>query len=337
MAVSSVDISRVEADTRDFYSRTVVDQVHDRIPLIYKLRQMRRVITKGGTNIRLPLRFGKNTQTQHYIKGQPMGSGTEDKRTAAKFGFMNTQTPIKYDLDDFLNNNGDEQIVDTIQAEVKSAQEDMVDSLSDTFFTTSENVAGEPYGLMAALSYNTTYGGMANYGGITRGTGDNDPIALADSGTAPVTWFGGWVYTSALSATMSNLRKGINACMMKRGNRNDMLILTTPGIFMKYQALLDAKHALKQDGMMAKAGFTAMTIDGIEMVLDDNCPADHLFILSLTTWQWRINPKRNFKLTGFKWQGEVNDGVDEWLARIVLRHNLVCDKPIANLVYTSMS
>lgn len=324
----TIDVSRVATDTRELYERTVIDQVHDRIPLIYKLRKMRRVITRGGTKIREPMTFGKNTQTEHYGMGDPMGSSTEDKRTAAVFGWTNTQTPIKYNAEDFLDNSGDEQVVDTIAAEVSAAQEDMLDSLSESFYATS--VSGDaPLSIFSALLYSTT----ATYGGILR-TADNDALA-----SSPVSnqWFAGNNCSDAATATLANFRIAVSAIMRHRGNRNNLLAITTPAIFLKYQSLLDAKSNLRQDGMMAKAGFTAFTIDGIEMVLDDNCPSGYLLILDLMTWKWRINPKRNFKLTDFKWQGEVNDGVDEYLARILLRHQLYCIKPRNNLVFTSMS
>ncbi|KKK58850.1 hypothetical protein LCGC14_3040260, partial [marine sediment metagenome] len=133
MAVT-IAIDQLNTDTRDLYLRTVEDQVHDRIPLIHKLKRMNRVNTKGGVNIRKPMRYAKNTQTEHYVKGATMGSATESKRTAAKFTWAYTQTPIKYDVDDEIMNNGDEAIVDTITEEVKAAQEDQVDTLSQNFF-----------------------------------------------------------------------------------------------------------------------------------------------------------------------------------------------------------
>jgi hypothetical protein len=336
MAVTDIDISRIESDTRDFYDRTLEDQVHDRIPLVYKLKQGNRVVTRGGNNIRIPVIYAKNQQTQHYTKGQPMGSATEDKRTSAKFPWANTQTPIKYDVDDFTNNNGEEEIVDTIEAEVMGAQEGQADQLSDVFFRTSAALTGEPLGIMSALSYNTSLGGIAAYGGITRDA-DNDPVAFVNSGTAPVTWWGGWVYTTAVSPTLANFRLLCNACKTKRTKQGDYIAITTPKIFERYRSLLDARKELDESGDMVDAGFQSMKVDGIEIVLDDNCPANHFFMLNTTTWEWRINPKRNFKMTNFVWQGDMNDGVDEWLARIMIRHNLVCRKPIANGVFTNMS
>lgn len=330
-------VDQLTADTQDLYLGTVEDQVHDRIPLIYKMRKMRKVITKGGKEIVKPLRYAKNTQTQTYVKGATLESGTNAKRTAAAFGWALTQTPIKYDVDDFIMNNGDEQIVDTIAEEVKSAQEDQVDTLSENMFNIYKGVedshttapAGQMLSIKAALIYEeSTYHGKAIYGGITRTSTDD--------------WFSGNVDDGTLgnSTTVSyhHWDYMVEQCMRYRGNRNNLLAVCGNVLYRKWKSLVRAKERdVNITGMMAKAGFESFTIDGVEIVLDDNCPASTFYMLDLNTWEWRINPKRNFNVTPFKWQGDVTNGIDEWLARVMLGHNFVCWKPRNNYVATSMS
>ncbi len=341
MAVT-LDTAVITADTRELYLRTVEDQVHDRIPLVFKLKRMRRVTTVGGTYISKPLRYAKNTHTQSYATGETLDSGTESKRTRAKIPWAKTQTPIKYTVDDEIENNGEAAIVDTISEETKAAQEDMVDVLSENFFNVyagteeSHTTMGVKYPLSikaALIPDETTYHGKLTYGNITRatianGSGGDWWAGNADDGTLgnPTTVsFNQWDYMTDL-------------CMQHRGNRKSMLAICGSALFRKWKSLVRAKEGeLDISGMMAKAGFAAFSIDGVELVLDDNCPASTFYMLDLSTWEWRINPKRNFKVTPFKWQGENNNGIDEYLARVLLAHNLVCWKPRNNYVGTAMS
>jgi hypothetical protein len=73
------------------------------------------------------------------------------------------------------------------------------------------------------------------------------------------------------------------------------------------------------------------------MVLDDNCPAGMFLMLDLETWQWRIHPSRNFNTTPFEWQGKLNSGIDEYLARTLVAHCLCCNKPRNNYMATAMA
>jgi len=337
MAIT-LTVDQLTADTQELYLRTVEDQVHDRIPLIHKMKKMNRVITKGGTYITKPLRYAKNTQTQSYVKGATLDSGTESKRTAAKFGWALTQTPIKYDVDDEIMNNGDEQIVDTIAEEVKAAQEDMLDTLSENMFNIYEGTEdshsdvtpGHMLSIKSALiPTEATYHGKAIYGGITR--------------TAITDWFSGNCddgssLGAATTVSMNQWDYMVETCITKRGNRKNLLAICGSALYRKWKSLVRAREStIDVSGMMAKTGFESFSIDGVELVLDDNCPASTFYMLDLSTWEWRISPKRDFKVTPFKWQGENNNGVDEYLARVLLAHNLVCWKPRNNYVATSMS
>ena len=335
MAVT-LAVDQMTTDTQELYLKSVVDQVHDRIPLIYKLRRMRKVMTVGGRNIVKGLRYGKNTETQNYGTGEPMGSGTSTKRTAAKFPWRKTQTPMKYTCDDEIENQGENQIIDTISEEVDSAQLDMLDALSENFFgiyngTLSTPGPKDPMSINAALTHNTTYGGVLVYGGITR--------------SAQADWFNGrtgndgaQAVTTAVEVSFHQWDYMVDKCLQKRGNRNQLLAICGSKIYRKWKSLVRMKgDDVDYSGDLAKAGFASFKIDNVEIVLDDNCSENYFYMLSLGDWEWRINPKRNFRVTPFKWQGENNDGLDEYLARILLAHNLVCWKPINSYMTSAMA
>jgi len=339
MAVT-ISVDQLTADTKELYLRTVEDQVHDRIPLVYKLKRMNRVNTVGGRKITKPVRYAKNTQTQHYLKGAPLNSATESKRTAAKYPWALTQTPIKYDVEDEIVNNGDEQIVDTIAEEIKAAQEDQMDTLSQVFFgqyVTAGSVTdvddipdGSPLSINAAFyGADNTYGGAATYGGITRSAVGDWWDGIMDDGVTA---------NASTAVSFNHWDFMVDGCMKHRGSRKNLLAICGSALYRKWKSLVRSKEReVDISGMMAKAGFASFSIDGVEIVLDDNCADNYFYMLDLSTWEWRINPKRAFKVTPFKWQGEQNNGIDEYLARVLLAHNLVCWKPRNNYMATSMA
>jgi len=317
----ALNIDQLNTDTRKFYDRTLTDQVHDRIPLIHKLRRMKRVITRGGTQIQIGLKYARNTQSEHYTMGSILNSGNDTKRTAAVFDWRYKNTPIKYTGEDEIKNQGDTQIFDTVSEEIEAGQEDCMEYLSDVLFESTSpgtDTSAIPQGLNSALDLTSTYGE------ITRSSTVN-------------AWWRGSVVSTGKTVSLAEFRSGYQTIAQYRVNFKNVLCITTKSIFQKFQALLQPHVNTPIVGEMAKAGFRSMSIDGIEIVIDDNVPDDYFYMLDLSTWQWRINPVRDFKLTDFKWQGENNNGTDEYLARILLAHNWVCNKPRANQVWTSMT
>lgn len=92
-----------------------------------------------------------------------------------------------------------------------------------------------------------------------------------------------------------------------------------------------------------------MMIDGIEIVQDSFLTAglvDHsgttlaaekwMLLLNIPDWELRLHPK-HFKFTGFTWQGDRQDGYDEWLARIMIAGNLICWKPNGSIFLNNVS
>jgi len=339
MAVTEPDMSRLDADTQLFYTKTIWDQIKARYPVVSKMKTKNIRSYSGGTEIQIPVITERNNQTEHYKTGQQMGSGTEAKRSYAKFTMVKTQTPIKYDCDDFIENNGTAVTIDTIAAEVAAAQEGLIYELSRNGFGLYDgalddpDTTKEPLSLNAALTHNPALGGLATYGGITRtsqddfwngvsGT-DSTNIDLGDA--APVS-YDQWDFM-------------VDSCMKHGAQRNRLMAICGSGLYRKWKNLVRAKESgLSAGGSKFTVGFSEFSIDGVDIVLDDNCPASTFYMLDMDTWQWWISSKRNFKVTEFDWQGKYNNGIDEYLARVLLAHTgMICTKPRNNYITTSMN
>ena len=340
MAVTLPDVSRLKVDTQIMYTKTLVDQIQERYPLVKKMKKSNIKIWTGGSEVQQPITIERNNQTQHYAKGEQMGSSTESKRSYAKHTLRYTQTPIKYDVEDFTENNGEAVTIETIGAEVEAAQLGQIYTMSQNGYGIFDgsNVATpsakQPLSINAALTYDETNsrGGSGTYGGITR-TAQGDFFSGV-SGTASSN-----TVQTATTASYSQWDFMVDSCLKHGAKRGSLMAVCGSALYLKWKSLVRSKESgLTAASDMFKVGFAAFSIDGVDIVLDDNCPASAFYMLDMDSWKWYISSKRNFLVTDFEWQGKQNDGIDEWLARVLVSHTgLVCDKPRNNYISLNMS
>ena len=340
MAVELPDVSRLKTDTQIYYTKTIVDQIEARYPIVKKMKKSNIKIWSGGSEVQMPITYERNNQTQHYAKSEQMGSATENKRSYAKHTLRYTQTPVKYDVEDFTENNGSQVTIDTIAAEVEAAQMGQIFTMSQNGFgiydgsdlQASAPTSKQPLSLNAALTHNTTYNGVGSYGGITRdsqtdyfngvsGDGSNNDV----NDLVPVT-YAQWDFM-------------VDSCLKFGAKRGSLMAVCGSALYLKWKSLVRAKESgLTAASDTFKVGFAAFSIDGVDIVLDDNCPDNTFYLLDMDSWMWYISQKRNFLVTDFQWQGSQNDGIDEWLSRVLVAHTgLVCNKPRNNYFTVNMS
>ena len=93
---------------------------------------------------------------------------------------------------------------------------------------------------------------------------------------------------------------------------------------------------VKPSVMNFKYGHESFNIYNIDIVqsswMSTNSRTASMAMLNPNTWNFRISPKRNFKMKPFVWQGEVQGGIDAWLARILLAGSLTCERPRNNML-----
>jgi len=338
MAITLPDVSRLQVDTQIMYTKTLIDQIEERYPIVKRMKSGNRRSWDGGSEVQMPITFERNNQTQHYATGEQLGSSTETKRTYSKFTMRKTQTPIKYDADDFIENNGQYVTIDTVQAEVEAAQLGQIFTMSQNGFgiyngsTVAEPSPKEPLSLNAALTHNTSVGGQQSYGGISRNVQTDfwNGVSGSDETNVDV--------TNAVGVTYGQWDFMVDSCLKHGAKRKKLLAICGSALYRQWKSLVRAKEgSLTVPGDSLKVGFSSFMIDDVEIALDDNCPASTFYMLDMDSWMWYISSKRNFLVTDFEWQGKQNDGIDEYLARVMVAHTgLVCNKPRNNYFTTAM-
>lgn len=343
--------------TRDLIRGGVQEEVYRRMAFIDELQKRKQIITSGGTAISKNVDYAEvDDLAQSYKTGEALTDGEKTMLAKASFNWKKTQIPVKYDGDVEIQNMGaagDEQLIDLAEylatkatRGIKLKLEKMIANAGSTI-TTDYNDTGANFNSMVhALKHVTT---TETYGNIARGmtAGKNNWWQGADigqiiqnvpEGTAPAASS----QATAVNLTLANLRQWIIPVQHSIRAKKDLMVVMCPTLFNKLKAECQAQMIYEPSKDTANVGFNKMYVDGHQIVDWDYLETSStmkkwVFIINLDTWELHFNKARNFKMTSFKWAGELPNGYDYYLARILLAGNLCCWQPNANLFLSNVS
>jgi hypothetical protein len=344
--MSTTDLTKA---TRELFLRTVEDQVLYSLPVVEELQRRNQVTYSGGLYVeRLVDTDTLTSLVQEYTANEAL---TDEKKTTLekpRFTMKYFQMPLRYDVDEYLQNvtaGKEEQLLDLAAHLVKKGQRDIKTYLGQKIFNSGSTtgVADGAEGmqsLVSALDSDVTYGTLSR--SLSGGTNDwwqgADPGGLNEVITSST-------QGTATNLTISNLRKWITESSVSHNmeRQSDLYICMCPTLYNKLRAEMEAKMQYQPaTGDIANQGFDKMILDGHQIVSvpylqTTSTMKTWLFILNMNHWELRFHTKRNFDMTGFKWQGENANGYDYWLARIMVCGNLVCWKPNSSMWLSNVS
>ena len=332
--------------TREAYDKSFKSQVALALPLYAMLYEHQRVKFKGGRSTKI--RVQKSTTEslgQSYFMNEGLDGGRQDVLAEAEFFTKYNQFPVQYDGRDVIENTGGELTapLDSIRLVTETSQDGTRRFLQEKFWAAAvSNPENERdfNSVPQALTHDV------KYGGLTRTIGSN--INDWWQGASPA-----GTYTdqsTAVSPSLSNILKWATVCrrylaagMDGKGRlRNPLYMFVPEGIYQEINMQAEARTGLANPSLMKfKYGFEAINIYNIEIIQSSwmtlNSRTASMALLNPETWQLRIAPSRNFKLTPFKWQAENAGGIDAWLARILIAGTLTCNMPRANMLLLNVA
>ena len=347
--------------TRDMINRTIKDQVYRRMGFLDELMSRDRIITSGGLTIGGIADYGEvDDLAQSYVMNQQMTDGEKTTLVKPTWNWKYTQMPLKYGGDveiQNINAGNEEQLVDLATYLAKKAQrgikiklEKMIANGGGTTTTDYNDTGVNFQSLIHALKHTTTsenYGALARSGtsgvrnwwqGADQGNGaDTQLLPTIAEGTGFTSYQG-----TATTLSIATLRKLIIPVQHNIQAKKDLMVIACPTLYNKLKAECQAQMIYQGSTETANVGFNKMFIDGHQIVdwdylEESSTMKTWLFILNLETWELHFNKARNFKMTPFKWAGELPNGMDYYLARILLAGNLICNQPNANLWLSNVS
>ena len=246
----------------------------------------------SGPRIRQTLQIAKQV-AQWYSGYDQLLNPAIDLFNDAYFDPKMVVVPIVLSMQEILNNQGENQLEDVLDAYMEAAERSLEDTMDAALYGDGTANGGKQItGLATAVPITTTSG---IYGGIDRA---NATIWRTNTFDAHSFMAG------STQVNSTTIRPMLNYVMTKQSRGRDYadLLIMSPEHYAAYDAATIAIQRQTNETSLGKLGFSALEYIGggkrAEIVLDggigSNMPANTTFGLNTDSFRLRYNADRNF-------------------------------------------
>jgi hypothetical protein len=298
--VSNPNFDALLSTTLANYRDQLTDNVFTARPLTYFLQDKGRIrMLNGGTKIVEPLIYGTNSTVASYSGYDSLSLTPQSGITAAEYDWKQYAASISISGIEEAKNNGEQEIINLLEAKIMQAEESMREGFNQMFFSDGTGNSGKDWnGLGNIVEASGTVGG------INRATSGNE-------------YWRSYEENTATALTLAQMATAYNTVSV--GNDHPDMILTTQTLFEKYEALLVPQLRFT-DTKTADAGFQNLLYKAAPVAYDVHCPAGVMFFLN----------SKYLTLVGHsgKWFAQTQfvspEDVDARYALILCYGNLTC-------------
>lgn len=289
--MASPNLDEIVTTTLRNRTGKLADNVTENNALLNRLKKRGNVKpVNGGRTIVQELEYAENGTFKRYSGYETLDISPSDVMTSAEFNYAQAAVAVSISGLEQLQNTGDSQIIDLLEARIKNAEKTLVNNIAADCYSDGTADGGKQIGGLQLLVAKTPSSGTV--GGINRATWSFwRNIASAPSG-AP---------------TSSNIQARMNAVatQLVRGTDAADLIVFDSLYYNTYlESLQSIQRIMSED--MAGAGFTSLKYFGAgnaaDVVLDGGfggaCPASTGYFLNTNYIHFRPHTERNFAPIG---------------------------------------
>ena len=271
----AVTIDQLNAITHKYIMPKMHDAIFDSNPLLKKVKDSGSYKSiGGGVTIDIPLNYAAAT-SGWYSGADTLSTTDVDNMTAASYNWASLFAGVTISEEDELKNSGDAAVLNLLKSKMQIAEKSLKDDLGTGLFsngTDSKSIVG----LRDIVAADQTVGGIAQ-------TTNSWWQAQIDSTTT----------TLSISAMNSIYQDAsVDSEVPNYGT-------TTRAIYNSYYALLQPQQRF-MDSKTAEGGFQNLMFNGIPIVHDSHCPANHLFFINMDHLHLFYHPKRNMSFEPFQ-------------------------------------
>jgi hypothetical protein len=211
----------------------------------------------GGTKIVEPLIYGLNSTVGSYSGYDSIALTPQEGISAAEFEWRQYAASISISGMEEAKNNGDQEIINLLEAKIMQAEESMREGFNTMFFGSGTGNSSKDWnGLGNLVESGNTVGGI-------------------DSNT--YTWWKSYEENTSTALTLAQMATAYNSVSV--GNDHPDTLLTTQTLFEKYEALLQP-NLRYTDTKTADAGFQNLLFKAAPVMYDTGCTAGTFFFLN---------------------------------------------------------
>jgi len=242
------------------YRDQLTDNVFsDRVLTNHLMTKGRIRMLNGGTKIVEPLIYGTNSTVSSYSGYDSISLTAQTGITAAEYEWKQYAASIAISGIEEAKNNGEQEIINLLEAKIMQAEESMREGFNDMFYADGTGNSGKDWnGLGNIVEASGTVGN------INRATAGNEYWRSYEENTAGA-------LTIAQMATAYNT--------VSVGSEHPDVILTTQTLFEKYESLLTPQLRYT-DTKTADAGFQNLLFKAAPIMYDVHCTAGVMYFLN---------------------------------------------------------
>jgi hypothetical protein len=258
--MSNANFDALLSTTLANYRDQLTDNIFTARPLTYFLQDKGRIrMLNGGTKIVEPLIYGQNSTVGSYSGYDSIALTAQGGITAAEYDWKQYAASIAISGIEEAKNNGEQEIINLLEAKIMQAEESMREGFNQMFFADGTGNGGKDWnGLGNIVEASGTVGG------INRATSGNEYWRSYEENTA----------TALTLAQMSTAYNSVSV-----GNDHPDMVLTSQTLFEKYEALLQPQLRYT-DTKTADAGFQNLLFKAAPVVYDEHCTAGIVYFLN---------------------------------------------------------
>jgi len=258
MVAANSNFDNLLTTTLANYRKTLTDNVFTARPLTYALMEKGRIrMLNGGTKIVEPLIYGLNSTVGSYSGYDSIALTPQEGISAAEFEWRQYAASISISGMEEAKNNGDQEIINLLEAKIMQAEESMREGFNTMFF-------GDGTG-----------NSSKNWNGLGNLVESGNTVGGIDSST--YTWWKSYEENTATALTLAQMATAYNSVSV--GNDHPDTLLTTQTLFEKYEALLQP-NLRYTDTKTADAGFQNLLFKAAPVMYDTGCTAGTFFFLN---------------------------------------------------------
>jgi len=274
-------------------SKSYQDLVSNANPLLHVLQDKGNWKPYSGVTIRETLLYAKSGNTQWYNGFDFLANAPAELFNDAEFRAKMVAVGVSMANEDILNNDGDAQLMDIMEAHLAAAENELQDEVDTSLQSNGTRFSGkELSGLQLAIP---TVVDSGTYGGI-----DRSANAIWDTSAFDANSF----MSAYTQVTATSIRPMLNQIMTNRsrGKNGADLFLMSPEHYAAYDAATVAIQRVNDVTDMGKLGFQSLKYFGAgrqaQIVqaggIGSTMPANTTYGISTDNMRMRYNPGRNF-------------------------------------------
>lgn len=256
MAFANSSVTDIIATTIQSRTKQIADNVTKNNALLARLNERGNVKPFGGGNVIMQeLSFAENGNAGFYSGYDLLPVATADVISASEFNIKQLACPVVMSGLEMLQNAGQEQFIDLLEARLNVAESTMANKLAESIYSDGTGSSGkEVTGLNAAVPSDPTTG---TYGGIDRATYTFWRSGLYDFSTEAVT---------PSATTIQAALNSVWGSLVRGADRPDLVVLDNT-YWTYYMGSLQAQQRFT-DATTGNLGFPTLKFMDADVVLD---------------------------------------------------------------------